>query len=372
MARRARFGTFLLYLIGIVVVGGAALGAWRMWYDKGAALSASREAMAEGVARGPVVQVVQVTQGPKERLIHLLGDTRPYQSATLYSKVSGYVTSIAVDRGDHVKAGDVLATVASVETDQQYESALRDLENKKRNWVRAQDLVAHGWTSHQAADQAETDFTMATANVAQYATMKSYEQIRASFDGVVTARFVDVGALVQNSTTNKTSNQPVVTIADESRLRVDVFVEQRDVPFVHVGDLADVTDGANSERTVQARIARTSHELDPRTRTLFVELDVDNADRFLVPGSFAYVTLHIPVQSYPEVPVAGLIVRGTRTMIADLGSDQTVHLRPVTVANTDGISALLAQGATVGQLVAINLPDEVGDGGRVRPANGGR
>jgi membrane fusion protein (multidrug efflux system) len=369
MAKRGRFGTILLYLIGILVIGGAALGAWRMRDDKGSALSASREALAEGVARGPVVQVVQVTQGPKERLIQLLGDTRAYQTATLYSKVSGYVTTIAVDRGDHVKAGSLLATVASVETDQQYESALRDLENKKRNWERAKDLVGHGWTSRQAADQAETSYTMATASAAQNATMKSYEQIHAPFDGVVTARFVDVGALVQNSTTNKTSNQPVLTIADDTKLRVDVYVEQRDVPFVHVGDLADVADGANSDRKITARIARTSNELDPRTRTLFVELDVDNADHFLVSGSFAYVSLHIPVQSYPEIPVAGLIVRGTRTMIADLGSDQTVHLRPVTVASTDGIRAMLSQGATIGQRVAINLPDEVGDGGRVQPVS---
>lgn len=372
MARRGRFGSFLLYLIGVLVIGGAALGAWRMRYDKGIELSASREALAEGVARGPVVQVVQVKEGPKERLIQLLGEARPYQTATLYSKVSGYVTSIAVDRGDHVKAGDLLATVSSVETDQQYESSVRDMENKKRNWDRAKDLVARGWTSHQAADQAETNFTMATATVAQNATLKSYEQIRAAFDGVVTARFVDVGALVQNSTTNKTSNQPVLTIADEKRLRVDVYVEQRDVPFVHVGDIADVADGANSDRKVTARISRTSDELDPRTRTLFVELDVDNANHFLVPGSFAYVTLHVPVHSYPEVPVAGLIVRGTRTMIADLDSDQTVHLRPVTVANTDGIHALLAEGATIGQRVAINLPDEVSDGGRVQPVTSGK
>ncbi|WP_428541235.1 efflux RND transporter periplasmic adaptor subunit [Rhodopila sp.] len=372
MARRGRFASLLLYLAGIIVIAAAAFGAWRMRYDNGEALAASRQTLASSVARGPVVQVVQVTQGPDQRSIRLLGDTRPDQSATLYSKVSGYVTSIAVDRGDHVKAGDLLATVASVETDQQYQSALQDMQNKQRNWARAQDLVAHGWTSHQAADQAETDYTMAAAKLAQNATMKSYEQIRAPFDGVVTARFVDVGALVQNSTTNKTSNQPVVTIADEARLRVDVFVDQRDVPFVHVGDRADVTDGANSERKVQATIARTSDELDPRTRTLFVELEVDNADRFLLPGSFAYVTLHVPVQSYPQIPVAGLIVRGSKTMIADLGPDQTVHLRAVQVARTDGISAELAQGATVGQNVAINLPDEVGDGGRIQPVNAAR
>ncbi len=367
MARRNRFASLLLYVAGIVLIGGATLAGLRMWRDKDHALSASRAALAEVMARGPVVQVATVTQGPKERLIQLLGDTRPQQVATLYAKVSGYVTSIAVDRGDRVKAGELLAEVASVETDQQYEAALRDLQNKQRNWQRAKELVARGWTSQQQADQAQTDYTMAMATVAQDATLKSYEQIHAPFDGVVTARFVDVGVLVQNSTTNKVSNQPVVTIADESKLRVDVYVEQRDVPFVHVGDLADVADGANLSRKVQARIARTSDELDPRTRTLFVELEVDNGDHFLVPGSFAYVTLHIPIPSYPEVPVAGLIVRGTRTFIADVSGDKTVHLQPVTVASTDGTNAVLAAGAKVGQRVALNLPDEVGDGGRVQP-----
>ncbi|HVY16245.1 MAG TPA: efflux RND transporter periplasmic adaptor subunit [Rhodopila sp.] len=369
MTKRSRWGSVLLYLIGIAVIAGAALGAVVMRHDKAEALAVSRQVLAEDVARGPVVQVVTVTQGPKERRISLLGDTRAYQTATLYAKVSGYVTSILVDRGDHVKAGQLLATVASVETDQQYDSAVQDMQNKKRNWERAKDLVARGWTSRQAADQAETDYTMAVATVGQMATMKSYEDIRAPFDGVVTARFVDKGALVQNSTTNKTSNQPIVTIADESRLRVDVYVEQRDVPYVHVGDLADVADGSNSARKKEARIARTSDELDPRTRTLFVELDLDNSDRFLVPGAFAYVTLHVPVQSYPEIPVGGLIVRGSRTMVADVDSDQTIHLRPVTVATTDGINASIADGLTVGQKVAINLPDEVGDGGRVQTAS---
>jgi RND family efflux transporter MFP subunit len=366
MAKGTCPGSLLSYLGGALVIGSAALGAWVMWHDKNIALSASREALAEGMARGPTVQVATVAEGPKERLISLLADTRPYQTATLYGKVSGYVTEIKVDRGDRVKSNDLLAIVASVETDQQFEAAQRDLDNKKRIWERQRDLLAHGYTSQQASDQAQTAFSMATATLAQNATWKSYEQIRAPFDGVVTARFVDIGALVQNSTTNKTSNQPVLTVGDDSRLRVNVYVEQRDVPFVHVGDLADVADGANADRKMQARIARTSSELDPRTRTLFVELDLDNRNHFLVPGSFAYVTLHVPVRSYPEVPVAGLIVRGTRTFIADVGDDKIVHLLPVTVATTDGIHASLAEGAKVGQSVALNLPDEVADGGRVQ------
>jgi membrane fusion protein, multidrug efflux system len=253
MAKRSRLGSGLFYVAGIVVIAGAALGAFEMRHDKSDGLISSRKALADEVARGPVVQVATVKQGPQERLIQLLGDTRPYQTATLYAKVSGYITSIPVDRGDHVKSGDLVAEVASVETDQQYEAAMRDMENKRRNWDRAKDLVGRGWTSQQAADLAQTQYTMASAVVAQNAVMKTYEQIRAPFDGVVTSRFVDMGALVQNSTTNKTSNQPVITIADETKLRVDIFVEQRDVPFVHVGDVADVTDGANSARKIQAR-----------------------------------------------------------------------------------------------------------------------
>ena len=367
MARRGRFGSFLVYLIGLLVVGGAAFGGLRLWQQKDAQLVSAREALAETVAQGPAVQVATITQGPKERTITLLGDTRPYQVATLYGKVSGYVRAIPVDRGDHVKAGDMVAEVESAETDRQYDAAVSDLENKRKNYEREHELVGRGWTSVQSADAADTAYRMAKANVAQLEVMKSYEVLRAPFDGTVTARYVDMGALVQSSVTNQTSNQPVVMIADMSKLRVDVYVEQGDVPFVHVGDVADVADAANAARHVRARIARSSDQLDPRTRTLFVELEVDNSENFLVPGSFAYVTLHVPIASYPEIPVAALITRGTRTFVADVGQDSLVHLKAVKVANTDGIVASLADGARVGDRVALNLPDEVSDGARIRP-----
>jgi membrane fusion protein, multidrug efflux system len=362
MARRGRFGSLLLYLIGLLVVGGAVLTGLRLWQQKDAQLVAARQAMAEGLAQGPAVQVANIIQGPKERLITLLGDTRPYQVATLYGKVGGYLKSISVDRGDHVKTGQVVAEVESAETDRQYDAAVSDLANKRKNAERENALVTRGWTSVQSADQANTAYHMAQANMEQLAVMKSYEVLRAPFDGTVTARFVDVGAMVQSSVTNQTSNQPVMTVADMSRLRVDVYVEQKDVPFVHVGDLADVADGANADRKVRARIART----------LFVELDVDNSESFLVPGSFAYVTLHVPVQSYPEIPVAALIVRGTNTFIANLAGDNTVRLQSVKVATTDGMVVSLADGAHIGERVVLNLPDEVSDGSRVRPTEGRR
>jgi membrane fusion protein, multidrug efflux system len=372
MARRGRFSSFLFYLVGLLMVAGAGFGGLRLWQQKDAQLVASREALAEGVAKGPAVQVATIMQGPKERLITLLGDTRPYQTATLYGKVSGYIRSIPVDRGDHVKAGQVVAEVESAETDRQYDAAVSDLENKRKNAERERDLKARGWTSVQAADLANTAYRMAESAVAQLEVMKSYEVLRAPFDGTVTARFVDMGVLVQSSVTSQSNNQPVMTIADLSKLRVDVYVEQRDVPFVHVGDMADVVDGSNPDRHVRARIARTSDVLDPRTRTLFVELDIDNSEGFLVPGAFAYVTLHVPITSYPAIPVAALLVRGTSTFIANVGGDSLVHLQPVKVASTDGTQASLAEGARVGDRVALNLPDEVGDGSRVRPIENNR
>jgi membrane fusion protein (multidrug efflux system) len=371
MATHSRVRSFIVYLAGLLIVGGAAVVVFLLWQQRDSSLNAATKALAETVERGPKVQVVTVRQGPKERLITLLGDTRADQVATVYAKIGGYLKSISVERGDMVQAGQVLAEVESAETDRQYDSAVTDLENKRRNAARAQELMAHGSMSVQAAEQAQTDFRMATANVAQLATLKSYELLRAPFAGRVSARFVDVGALVQNSTTNQTSNQPVLTVSDSSKLRVDIYVEQRDVPFVHVGDGADVSDGASSERKIQAKVARTSGELDPRTRTLFVELDVDNSSHFLVPGAFAYVTLHVPIDSYPEIPVAGLLTRGTATYVADVGDDNLVHLHPVKIANSDGTKVSLREGARVGQRVVVNLPDEVTDGGRVQPVSVG-
>jgi RND family efflux transporter MFP subunit len=372
MARRSRFGSFLFYLIGLLVVVGAGFTGVRLWQDKDAQLIASREAMAVGLAKGPAIQVTTITQGPKERLITLLADTRAYQVATLYSKVGGYLKSIEVDRGDKVKTGQILAEVESAELDRQYDAAVSDLENKRKNADRARDLVSRGFTSVQAADLASTAQRMAQSNMEQLGIMKSYQILRAPFDGTVTARFVDVGAMVQSSVTNQTSNQPVLTLADMSRLRVTVYVEQKDVPYVHVGDLAEVVDGANPDRKMEARIARTSDQLDPRTRTLFTELEVDNSQGFLVPGAFAYVTLHVPVPSYPEIPVAGLVVRGTNTFIASVNGDSIVKMQPVKVATTDGMRVSLAEGGQVGARVALNLPDEVADGTRIRPIENSR
>jgi membrane fusion protein, multidrug efflux system len=297
----------------------------------------------------------------------LLGDAKPYASTTLFAKVSGYIKHIAVDKGDTVRAGEVLAEIQSAEIDSQYSSAAADLVFKQRQAERARKLLRSGDVAAQAADQAEAALRMAEETVNNLATMRSYELIRAPFDGVVTGRFADPGALAQSATTNQASSLPLLTISDNTRLRVGVYVEQRDAALVHLGDAADVSDATNPDRRVSAKISRTAGMLDPRTRTLYVEIDVDNQASFLVPGSFANVTLHLPIPSLPQIPVSALIIRNGNALVAAVAADGAIQFRPVKVGSTDGITINVAEGVASGDRLAIHVPDELTEGAHIRP-----
>ena len=149
-------------------------------------------------------------------------------------------------------------------------------------------------------------------------------------------------------------------------MRVYAYLQQVDVPFVNMGDVAEVSDASNPDRKKTAKITRMTGELEQRTRTMLIEIHLDNADNFLVPGSFAYVTLHVPVQSYPQIPVTALLTRGNENVVAVLEND-TVRFRTVKVASTDGSTVSLADGLNPGEKIAINVPDEVTSGSRVQP-----
>jgi membrane fusion protein, multidrug efflux system len=334
-------------------------------------IAAVREARATLVDLGPRVEVVTSQAGPSEREITLLADVRAMATTTIYAKLSGYLKSISVDKGDRVEAGQVVAEIESLELGQQYASAMADLENKRRNAARARDLFAKGNTTQVAKLQAETDATMAENTVAALATNMAYQTMRAPFSGHVTARFVDPGALITNAQTNFVSATPLLTISDDSRLRVYTYLQQLDVPFVHVGDRAEVVDASNPDRRRAASVTRMTGELDAKTHTMLVEVDIDNSDQFLTAGSFAYVTLHVPVKSYPQIPVTALLVRGNDSLVAVL-EGQVLRFRPVTVASTNGAVVSLTDGLQPGERIAINVPDEVTDGSRIQPVGGSK
>lgn len=354
------------YLCGLAVVAGAFAAVGYFHLSRNETVAAAREARGAAVDRGPRVEFVAAAMGPSERTVTMLADVRANATAILYAKVSGYVKSVHADRGDRVEAGQVVAVIESPEIDQQYAAAATDLEHKRRNLARSQELFAKGNTTQVAMFQFETDARVAEANVKGLETMKGYQTIRAPFPGRVTARFVDPGALITNAQTNMVGALPIMTVSDDSRLRVYCYVQQQDVPFINVGDLADVVDASNPERRMKAKISRMTGELETRTRTMQIEINIDNTEGFLVAGSFANVTVHIPIKSYPQIPVSGLLIRGADAFVAMVENDKLAY-KKIRIASTDGNTVTVAEGIRQGDRIAINLPDEVTEGSKVQP-----
>jgi RND family efflux transporter MFP subunit len=355
-----------LYLFGGGLLAVAAVTAVYFHLARSHDIATIREARATVAELGPRIEVVTTTAGPQIRIIKLLGDVRSGTSVTLYAKVSGYLKTMIVDKGDMVQAGQLIGEIESQEVEQQYAGASADLANKRRNLARIKELYSKGNTTQVALLQAETDATISENTVGVLATTRSYQTIKAPFSGRVTARFADPGALVTNAQTNFVSAMPLVTLSDDSKVRVYTYLQQADVPFVHIGDVAEVSDAANPDRKRIASVTRMTGELDAKTRTMLIEIHIDNTDGFFVAGSFAYVTLKVPVQSYPQIPVTALLTRGNESVVAVLDND-VVRFRPVKVALTDGSIISLSEGLKAGERVAINVPDEVTDGSRVQP-----
>src|SRR5262249_11454248 len=155
----------------------------------------------------------------------------------------------------------------------------------------------------------------AQAQVATLAQQKSYEVLRAPFAGTVTARYADPGALVQAAVGAQTGALPLVTISTPERLRVYVYVPQRDATSVKGGDAAKVTLPERGDVVVQGQVARRADALDPRTRMMLVEVDVDNRDGRIVPGSFVTVTLSFATLPEVTVPVEALVMRGQKAQV---------------------------------------------------------
>ena len=354
-----------LLFTGLIVILGLGLGTL---YISQARESEPAQKAATAASAVPKLRVVAATAGPTQRDVTLLADVKPNLSTTMYGKIGGYLKTLNVDRGDSVKAGQVIAEMESAETDSQYAAALADFENKRGNAKRDQDMLVHGHVSKQAADNSMTAMRMAEANVKQLATLKDYEIMRAPFDGVVTMRFVDPGALISNASTNQSNALPVVIIADTTKLRVATYVEQADVPFVQVGTPVEVIDSTNPDRKRSAQVSRTAGTLDQKTRTLYLEIDVDNPDNFLAAGSFAHVTLHLPQESRPQVPAAAVFSRNDTQFVVSVDAQNQAHLRPVTLASNFGPLFSVADGIAIGERVILSPPPDLAEGAKIEPS----
>lgn len=330
-------------------------------------LEMERQTRREAVEEGPLVRVAMATRAPDSSRLQFLGEARPYTTATIYAKVCGYLGEIRVDKGDAVREGEILAVINSPEIDRQHEAAVADARNRRSEAKRAWKLLPQSGTSQQDAETKEAAAAMAEAQALAMEVTKGYQILRAPFGGVVTARFVDPGALIQSATSAQTTTQPVVTLSETDRLRVYVYLDQKNASLVKVGDHAEVFDAARPEVRLEAMVSRTSIKLDAKTRTLLAEVDVDNRDGKLLAGSFVNVALHFKMPPAVQVPCEALVVRDGKNCVGLLTDDDKVAYGEVAVAASDGKLLTISSGLREGQRVVLNPGMTIAEGTRVQP-----
>ena len=362
-------GARRLYIVVIVWLLAGIAGVGVLASRRSAASRAEVSARVSAHKGGPRVLVAKASTSPSERTLHLQGEARPFASVTLYAKIAGYLHEVRVDKGDEVHADQVLATIVSPELDQQVLAAKADAANKRRQAKRMQALAAPGVVSTQDVETSTSGADVAEAQAESLRKQDAYRTLRAPFAGIVTARFADPGALIQSAAGAQAGALPVVTVADNKRLRIYVYLDQTTAPFVKVGDVAEIRIPERPAWLRTAQVARLSGELTPHTRTMLTEVDMDNADGAILPGSFVEVEIRIRVPSLVELPAEALVVRGSKRFAAIVDGDSHLRLRPVRLADDDGQTARVLDGVKAGETVALNVGETVDDGALVEPVS---
>ena len=313
------------------------------------------------------MQVSPVFRSKGDHLITTTGETVPYSSVTLYAKVSGYLGQIVVDKGDGVKQGDLLARIESPETDQNYLGAKSDFKNHTDIQNRMKSLIQRELISVQEYEQAQSDAQMAKSRYLAAATLKGYEELRAPFDGVVTARYVDAGALIQSATSGQSGALPIVTVSTVDRLRTYIYLDQRDANFVRMNTPVKIRLAEKPGLEVPAKVDRIAGELDSKSRMMMAEIDIDNSKQEIVAGSFVTVSIPIHEPSLLQAPVEALVNLENKTMVPLVRKDQTIRYQEVKIASNDGKNVGFLSGVKEGDLLALNLGANIPEGTKVRP-----
>jgi RND family efflux transporter MFP subunit len=329
----------------------------------------------------PAVNVVQPKPDAPAQEISLPGNTQAFTDAPIYARTNGYLKRWYFDIGAHVKQGDLLAEIDTPEVDQQLLQARADLETARANLALAQttatrwqNLVKTGSVSQQ-----ETDQTVGTlnaqkatadsneANVRRLEQLQSFEKVVAPFDGVVTARETDTGQLI-DAGSGQTSGKQLFHLAAISKLRV--FVAVPEVYSVAAQGGADVTLTLDEYpgQIFKGTVVRNSHSIDAASRTLLVEVDVDNPQGKLLPGAYVFVHFKLPeaIRSV-TVPANTLLFRSEGLRIGVIHNGKAA-LVPVTIGRDYGTTVEIVSGVTATDQVIVDPPDSLVSDAPVRLA----
>jgi RND family efflux transporter MFP subunit len=397
----ATISALLFGLLVLLVV--AFLAGYLPLQRREATLRAEADAQQKGLPR---LAVMRVGRGTDQNVLKLPGTMQALTEAPILARADGYLRRRLADIGDRVRAGQLLAEVDAPELDQQIhqaeaaieqaqaatEQAEASLEEGKANRELARTtadrwkmLVERGISPRQEGDQYQAQLAAQDANVkalekaiqaqrsslaavkanlARLQEVQGYRLVRAPFDGVITLRNVDEGALVGTGTTL------LYRIAQIGTLRTYVNVPQVSVNAVHVGQAAALTVSHLPGRTFHGTVARTANALDPASRTMLVEVDVPNEDGALFPGTYAEVDLSGSRPDPPlVVPATAILFRTDGAQVAVVPPDQTVHLQKVTVGRDYGDRVEILQGVAEGTMIVAAPGDAAREGAKIIPVS---
>jgi RND family efflux transporter MFP subunit len=369
------------------------------------------QAQARAAEDVPTVAVARVTRGDVSQVLTVAAEFRPYQEIDVHAKVAGYVKSIAVDVGDRVKPGQLLAILeipelqddlqqdeASVKrANEEVNRAQADLERAQSahdvthlgstrlasvsrtrpNLIAQQDLdeaagrdrvaEAQVSTAKAALAAAREQLEIAKANQAKTKTLFAYARITAPFEGVITHRYADTGAMIQAGTSSQTQTMPVVTLSQNNLLRLIIPVPESAVTRIHLNAPVDVR-VESIGKTFPGTIARFSERLDADTRTMRVEVDVPNPKLALVPGMFAQAAIALDlVPDALTVPVQAIDRLDNRARVLLVRGDHKVEPRDVALGLESADRVAVTSGLAVGDLVVVGNRAQLKPGTLVSP-----
>ncbi|GGA31775.1 efflux RND transporter periplasmic adaptor subunit [Dyella nitratireducens] len=328
----------------------------------------------------PTVSVVMPELGKTGPVLDLPGQLQAYTRAPIYAQVSGYLKGWKTDIGAPVKAGELLGEISTPELDQQLQQARADLASTKANAdlaavtaKRWQAMLSSDSVAQQDVDQRTADYTAklalmkaAQANVDRLEAAKAFARIVAPFDGVVTARDTDVGALIN---AGGGTGPELFVVSDIHKLRVYVQVPQRYGPSVRPGSNAVLMVPEYPGREFHAQVVATSNAVNTTSGTTLVQLQVDNADNQLMPGAFAHVRFHLPVDTTAlRVPASSLIFDNGGLRVATVGTGDKVAFKQVSILFDYGKTVEIGSGLSTDDRVIDSPPDGIKDGDVVKLA----
>jgi RND family efflux transporter MFP subunit len=373
-AHRAR-SRWTMPLTAILFIGAAAFFAFTGIESREQSVAKLRTVAAERAV--PNVAVSMPNVQPSVTVLDLPGRLDAYSRASIFARVSGYVTSWNADIGTRVKAGDVLAEIDAPDLDQQLFQAQSNLTNAKANAAlakvtnaRYQALLPQSYVTHQAADEKAADLQAknalvksAQANVDRLKALSRYKRIVAPFDGIVTVRNTDVGNLIN---TGSATGSEMFVVADVHKLRLYVNVPQNYVPLVTEGTQAVLTVPERPGKTYTAKVERSAGAVDVASGATRMQLVVDNAAGELMPGAYANVQLTVGDRhNVLVIPSSALIFNKDGLHVATVGPENRVVMKPITIGRDLGAKIEIASGLAPEDRVIESAPDDIVNGDKV-------